>query len=68
MSEHYSVSSTDILINRICREKVLQPPSLAAVQASFFLFAAFFSLGRDNSAWFYIRESITMLGKQPVSI
>ncbi|KAK2596618.1 hypothetical protein QQS21_006294 [Conoideocrella luteorostrata] len=36
-------------------------PSLATVQTSFFLFAAFFCLGKDNSAWHYIREAITTL-------
>ncbi|KAE8449311.1 hypothetical protein EG329_008212 [Mollisiaceae sp. DMI_Dod_QoI] len=39
----------------------IERPTLATVQASFFLFAALFCLGKDNSAWFYIRESMTML-------
>ncbi|OIW24784.1 RING-3 protein [Coniochaeta ligniaria NRRL 30616] len=36
-------------------------PSLTSVQTSFFLFSAFFCLGNDNSAWFYLREAITLL-------
>lgn len=36
-------------------------PSLTTVQTSFFLFSAFFCLGDDNSAWFYLREAITLL-------
>jgi hypothetical protein len=63
--KHDSMSSVDFLINETCRARKfcnhIDNPSLAAVQASFFLFAVFFSLGRDNSAWFYIRESMTML-------
>ncbi|KAH6672201.1 RING-3 [Halenospora varia] len=39
----------------------IDSPTLATVQTSFFLFAAFFCLGKDNSAWFYIREAMTVL-------
>ena len=42
----------------------IENPTLATVQTSFFLFAALFSIGRDNSAWFYIREAMTMLQLQ----
>lgn len=42
----------------------VEAPTLATVQTSFFLFAALFSMGRDNSAWFYIREAMTMLQLQ----
>jgi hypothetical protein len=42
----------------------IEKPTLASVQTSFFLFAALFSIGRDNSAWFYIREAMTMLQLQ----
>ena len=63
--KHDSMSSTNFLINETCRARKfcnhIDNPSLAAVQTSFFLFAVFFSLGKDNSAWFYIRESMTML-------
>ena len=39
----------------------IESPSLVTVHTSFFLYAALFCLGKDNSAWFYIRESMTML-------
>jgi hypothetical protein len=42
----------------------IETPTLATVQTSFFLFAALFSTGKDNSAWFYIREAMTMLQLQ----
>lgn len=42
----------------------IETPTLATVQTSFFLFAALFSTGKDNSAWFYLREAITMLQLQ----
>jgi hypothetical protein len=47
---------------RFCNH--IENPTLATVQTSFFLFAALFSIGRDNSAWFYIREAMTMLQLQ----
>jgi hypothetical protein len=57
--------SVDFLINETCRARNFcnhaENPSLAAVQTSFFLFAACFGLEKDNSAWFYIRESMTLL-------
>lgn len=39
----------------------VEHPSLTSVQTSFFLFSAYFCLGKDNSAWFYLREAITTL-------
>ena len=42
----------------------IENPTLATVHTSFFLFAALFSLGRDNSAWFHIREAMTVLQLQ----
>ncbi|KAJ6445336.1 2-oxoglutarate dehydrogenase [Purpureocillium lavendulum] len=36
-------------------------PSLKDVQTSFFLFAAHFCMGRDNPAWFHLREAMTIL-------
>jgi hypothetical protein len=63
--KHDSMSSADFLIDETLRARKfcshIDNPSLTAVQTSFFLFAAFFCLGRDNSAWFYIRESMTIL-------
>lgn len=39
----------------------IEHPSLTTIQTSFFLFSAFFCLGKDTSAWHYIREAITTL-------
>ncbi|GAB0137928.1 hypothetical protein EsDP_00006179 [Epichloe bromicola] len=36
-------------------------PSLTTIQTSFFLFSALFCLGKDTSAWHYIREATTAL-------
>ncbi|KPA39722.1 sucrose utilization protein suc1 [Fusarium langsethiae] len=41
--------------------KAVEHPSLIHVQTSFFLYAAFFSMDKDNSAWYYLQEAITML-------
>ena len=41
--------------------KYTEHPSLITIQTSFFLFSAYFCLGDDNSAWFYLREAITVL-------
>ncbi|KAG5925332.1 hypothetical protein E4U53_003340 [Claviceps sorghi] len=39
----------------------VERPSLTTVQTSFFLFSAFFCLGKDTSAWHYLREAMTVL-------
>lgn len=39
----------------------IESPTLSTIHTSFFLFSALFCLGKDNSAWFYIRESMTIL-------
>ena len=39
----------------------METPTLAAVHTSYFLFAVFFSVGRDSPAWFYISDAIAML-------
>lgn len=39
----------------------VEHPSLTTVQTSFFLFSAFFCLGKDTSAWHYIREAMTVV-------
>ena len=36
-------------------------PSLTTIQTSFFLFSVYFCLGKDNAAWFYLREAITLI-------
>jgi hypothetical protein len=57
--------STEFLIQETLRARqscdLAEEPSLTHIQTSFFLFSTFFCLGKDNSAWFYIREAITML-------
>ncbi|CAK7232665.1 hypothetical protein SCUCBS95973_008335 [Sporothrix curviconia] len=35
--------------------------SLTHIQTSFFLFSAYFCMGKDDAAWFYLRESMTLL-------
>jgi hypothetical protein len=60
--------SAEFFISEACRSRRhcnhIETPTLATVQTSFFLFAALFSIGKDNSAWFYIREAMTMLQLQ----
>lgn len=60
-----TLPTAEFLISETTRARqfcnYIESPSLTTVQTSFFLFSAFFCLGRDNSAWFYIREAITML-------
>ncbi|KAH7413072.1 RING-3 [Cadophora sp. MPI-SDFR-AT-0126] len=57
--------SSQDLINEAVRARGfcdhIEKPSLTSIHTSFFLYAALFCLGKDNSAWFYIRESMTML-------
>ena len=57
--------STELFIAETHRSRrffeYIESPTLATVQTSFFLYAALFCIGRDNSAWFYIREAMTML-------
>lgn len=57
-SAEFLISET-IRARRFCN--YTDYPSLTTVQTSFFLFSAFFCLGNDNSAWFYLREAITLL-------
>ncbi|KEY64578.1 hypothetical protein S7711_03640 [Stachybotrys chartarum IBT 7711] len=57
--------SVDCLISETMKARSLcdwvEHPSLTSVQTSFFLFSAYFCLGKDNSAWFHLREAITIL-------
>lgn len=39
----------------------IEHPTLADVHTSFFIFAGLFDLDRHNSAWFYLREAITLM-------
>ncbi|KAL6916265.1 hypothetical protein FSST1_007760 [Fusarium sambucinum] len=60
-----TLPSADFLISETLRSrahcKAVEHPSLSHVQTSFFLYAAFFSMDKDNSAWYYLQEAITML-------
>ncbi|RGP74717.1 sucrose utilization suc1 [Fusarium sporotrichioides] len=60
-----TLPSADFLISETLRSrghcKAVEHPSLIHVQTSFFLYAAFFSMDKDNSAWYYLQEAITML-------
>jgi hypothetical protein len=56
----------DFFINEAKRAKSANPnyvekPMLNDAQTNFFLFAALFNLDRHNSAWFHLREAMTML-------
>jgi hypothetical protein len=60
-----TLPSTEFLISETLRSRrhcnLAEHQSLTHTQTSFFLFSAFFCMGKDNAAWFYLRESITML-------
>lgn len=60
-----TLPSTDFLISETLRSRghcnAVEHPSLIHVQTSFFLYAAFFSMEKDNPAWYYLQEAITML-------
>lgn len=69
-SVHSSASdllhTPDFFINEAKRAKAANPnhiekPMLKDAQTNFFLFAALFNLDRHNSAWFHLREAMTML-------
>jgi hypothetical protein len=56
----------EFFINEAKRAKAANPtyiekPILKDAQTNFFLFAALFNLDRHNSAWFHLREAMTML-------
>lgn len=58
--------SPDFFINEAKRAKTanqtyIEKPTLQDAHTNFFLFAALFNLDRHNSAWFYLREAMTML-------
>lgn len=61
-----SVLSTDFFIAEAKRARAaaanyIEHPTLADVHTSFFIFAGLFDLDRHNSAWFYLREAITLM-------
>ena len=60
-----TLPSADFLISESLRARrhchAVEHPSLTHIQTSFFLYAAFFAMDKDNSAWYYLQESTTML-------
>ncbi|KAH8125041.1 hypothetical protein LI328DRAFT_167895 [Trichoderma asperelloides] len=61
----FEVPQAEFLIAETIRARgycdYVERPSLTTIQTSFFLFSAFFCLGKDTSAWHYIREAITIV-------
>jgi hypothetical protein len=59
------IPPADFLINESIRARrfcdLAGNPSLTHVQTSFFLYAVFFCKDKDNAAWYYLREAITIL-------
>jgi uncharacterized Zn finger protein (UPF0148 family) len=59
------LSTPDFFINEAKRARTyreyVEKPTLSDVQTSFFIFATLFNADRHNSAWFSLREAITML-------
>lgn len=58
------VPTSEFLISETLRARRycnwVESPSLTTIQTSFFLFSAYFCLGKDNPAWFYLREAVTI--------
>ncbi|SCV45098.1 related to transcription activator amyR [Fusarium fujikuroi] len=65
VEDNFAIPSADFLIAETLRAReycnLIEHPSLMHIQTSFFLHAAFFSINKDNSAWYYLQEAITML-------
>ncbi|KAH7177094.1 RING-3 [Dactylonectria macrodidyma] len=61
----FTIPPADFLISETLRSmeycNLAEHPSLAHIQTSFFLYATFFCMGKDNSTWYYLQEAITML-------
>lgn len=59
------LSTTEFFVTEAKRARMyreyIEKPTLSDVQTSFFIFAALFNADRHNSAWFSLREAITML-------
>lgn len=60
-----SCPSSDDLVKEANRARQFcdytETPSLFTVHTSFFLFGALFNLDKHNSAWFHLREAITLI-------
>jgi hypothetical protein len=60
------LNTPEFFINEAKRAKAansnyIEKPKLKDAQMNFFLFAALFNLDRHNSAWFHLREAMTVL-------
>ncbi|OBT64219.1 hypothetical protein VE03_06843 [Pseudogymnoascus sp. 23342-1-I1] len=57
--------TTAYFINEVRRARAqgdfVETPTLEDAQASFFVFAGLFDCDKHNSAWFYLREAITLM-------
>ncbi|KAF4343791.1 sucrose utilization SUC1 [Fusarium beomiforme] len=65
VEDNFTIPSADFLITETLRARefcnLIEHPSMMHIQTSFFLHAASFSMDKDNSAWYYLQEAITML-------
>lgn len=65
VSSDLTLPSVDFLISEALRSRrhcnLIEAQSLTHIQTSFFLFSAYFCMGKDDAAWFYLRESMTIL-------
>jgi hypothetical protein len=63
--DNLTLPSSEFLISETLRSRescnLVEQPSLTHIQTSFFLYAAFFAMDKDNSAWYYLQEAISML-------
>ncbi|CAH0054978.1 unnamed protein product [Clonostachys solani] len=63
--DDFTIPSADFLISETLRAReycdLVGQPSLTHIQTSFFLYAAFFAMDKDNLAWHHLQEAITML-------
>jgi hypothetical protein len=53
-----------VLIDDVLRVRkgvdYVENPTLLSVQTSFFLYSSYFTLEKQNSCWFYLREAVTL--------
>ncbi|KAM0228787.1 hypothetical protein ACHAP5_011850 [Fusarium lateritium] len=63
--DNLTLPSAELLIGETIRSReycnLVEQPSLNHIRTSFFLYAASFAMDKDNSAWYYLQEAISML-------
>lgn len=63
--DNLTLPSSEFLISETLRSReycnLVEHPSLNHIRTSFFLYAAFFAMDKENSAWYYLQEAISML-------